>query len=156
VKLLNLHSGAVLARAKQRGVPLASIEACIVERRGDRWIVDVDHPAYPKQHGVAADLSERRVSERPASPIVLGAIGPGTELAKLLKRFGIDSSPQCQCRSMARKMDAWGPDECSRPERIDEVLAVMRAEAAKRSLPFLDTIGRMLIRRAIANARRAV
>jgi hypothetical protein len=52
-------------------------------------------------------------------------------------------------------MDAWGPDECARPERIDEVVAVMREEAKSRGLPFLDAAGRLLVRRAIANARRA-
>jgi hypothetical protein len=51
-------------------------------------------------------------------------------------------------------MDAWGPDECSRPERIDKVVAVMRAEAEARGLPFLDVAGRMLVRRAIQNARK--
>jgi hypothetical protein len=51
-------------------------------------------------------------------------------------------------------MDAWGCDECSKPERIDEVVAVMRAEAEARGLPFLDVAGRLLVRRAIANARR--
>jgi hypothetical protein len=52
-------------------------------------------------------------------------------------------------------MDQWGPDECSKPERIDEVVAVMREEAAARGLPFLDVAGRMLVRRAISNARKA-
>jgi hypothetical protein len=51
-------------------------------------------------------------------------------------------------------MDAWGCDEASKPERIDEVVAVMRAEAEARGLPFLDVAGRMLVRRAISNARR--
>jgi hypothetical protein len=51
-------------------------------------------------------------------------------------------------------MDAWGPDECSKPERIAEVVAVMRAEAEARGLPFLDLAGRVLVRRAIQNARR--
>jgi len=51
-------------------------------------------------------------------------------------------------------MDLWGCDECSKPERIEEVVAVMRAEAAARNLPFLDVAGRMLVRRAISNARR--
>jgi hypothetical protein len=51
-------------------------------------------------------------------------------------------------------MDAWGCDECSKPERIDEVVAVMRAEAEARGLPFLDIAGRLLVRRAISNARR--
>jgi hypothetical protein len=55
---------------------------------------------------------------------------------------------------MAAQMDAWGPDGCERPERINEVVAVMRAEAEARGLPFVDLAGRMLVRRAIANARR--
>jgi hypothetical protein len=81
--------------------------------------------------------------------------GPGTELSKLLKRFRIEPTPTCACRAKAAEMDAWGCDECSTPERIDEVVAVMRAEAKARGLPFLDAVGRMLVRRAIQNARRA-
>lgn len=81
--------------------------------------------------------------------------GPGTELSKLLKRFGIEPTPTCQCRAKAAEMDAWGPDECEKPERIEEVVAVMRAEAEARGLPFLDIAGRLLVRRAIRNARRA-
>ena len=81
--------------------------------------------------------------------------GPGTELSQLLKRFGIEPTPTCACRAKAAEMDAWGPDECSKPERIEEVVAVMREEAQARGLPFLDAAGRMLVKRAIANARRA-
>ena len=80
--------------------------------------------------------------------------GPGTELSKLLKRFGIEPTPTCQCRAMSQKMDQWGCDECERPERIDEVVKVMREEATARGLPFIDIAGRMLVRRAIQNARR--
>lgn len=80
--------------------------------------------------------------------------GPGTELSNLLKRFGIEPTPTCQCRAKSAQMDAWGPDECERPERIDEVVAVMREEAKARGLPFLDAVGRMLVRRAIKLARQ--
>jgi hypothetical protein len=52
-------------------------------------------------------------------------------------------------------MDAWGCDECSKHERVDEVVAVMRAEAEARGLPFLDAAGRLLVKRAIHNARKA-
>jgi len=88
-----------------------------------------------------------------AAPAI--AHGPGTELSKLLKRFGIEPTPTCACRAKAAEMDAWGCDECERPERIDEVVAVMREEAKARGLPFLDAVGRMLVRRAISNARRS-
>ncbi|NBW80039.1 MAG: hypothetical protein EBR27_13715, partial [Betaproteobacteria bacterium] len=50
------------------------------------------------------------------------AHGPGTELSKLLKRFGIEPTPTCACRAKAAEMDAWGCDEASKPERIDEVV----------------------------------
>jgi hypothetical protein len=92
--------------------------------------------------------------EPAAQPPVPPPRGPGSELSKLLKRLGIEPKPTCTCRAKAAQMDAWGPDECSRPERIDEVVAVMRAEAEARGLPFLDVAGRMLVRRAIRNARR--
>jgi len=105
-------------------------------------------------------LEQSRTTEQPivevaaaddAAPI---GRGPGTELSKLLKRFGIEPTPTCACRAKAAEMDAWGPDECEKPERIAEVVAVMRAEAEARGLPFLDVAGRMLVRRAIKNARR--
>ena len=84
----------------------------------------------------------------------LDSSGPGTELSKLLKRFGIEPTPTCACRAKAAEMDAWGPDECEKPERIAEVVAIMRAESEARGLPFFNLAGRLLVRRAIANARR--
>ena len=99
--------------------------------------------------GASSRLSE----PPPVEQIPTG--GPGTELSKLLKRFGINPTPTCQCRAKQQQMDQWGCDECERPDRIDEVVAVMRAEAEARGLPFLDIAGRMLVRRAIRNARKA-
>jgi hypothetical protein len=51
-------------------------------------------------------------------------------------------------------MDQWGPAECEKPERIAEILAAMRDNAQKRGLPFIELAARLLIRRAISNARR--
>ena len=99
--------------------------------------------------------AETRWKDGAAMIATLHQGGPGTELSRLLKRFGIEPTPTCACRAKAAEMDRWGPDECSRPERIDEVVAVMREEAKARNLPFLDAAGRLLVRRAIANARRA-
>lgn len=85
---------------------------------------------------------------------VTASRGPGTELKKLLARIGIVSSPDCSCHHVAAEMDVWGADECERPERINYVIAAMRDNAQRRGLPFLDAAGRLLVRRAIANARR--
>jgi hypothetical protein len=83
--------------------------------------------------------------------------GPGTELKKLLAGwpFRITASPDCSCNQIAAQMDAWGPDECERAERIEYILAAMRENAEKRGLPFFDAAGRFLIRRAIKNARKS-
>ncbi len=120
-------------------------DAATSERYRELWD---SHPLLPSAAQPDAPLPVGFVLPLPPS-------GPGTELSKLLKRFGIEPTPTCQCRAKAAEMDAWGPDECEKPERIEEVVAVMRAEAEARGLPFLDVAGRLLVRRAIRNARRA-
>ncbi|NBX24251.1 MAG: hypothetical protein EBR52_09180 [Microbacteriaceae bacterium] len=134
------------SRCFERGYTIDEVMPCVVARDGDIWTINIDHPAYPRHPKPGFEL--------PTPPPAPLPSGPGTELSKLLKRFGIEPTPTCQCRAKAAEMDAWGPDECEKPERIEEVVAVMRAEAEARGLPFLDVAGRMLVRRAIKNARR--
>jgi hypothetical protein len=118
---------------------------CVVAQDGDTITVDETHEAYPR---------EPKPGFAPPTPSPAPNHGPGTELKKLLKRFGIEPTPTCSCRSKAAQMDAWGCDECSRTERIEEVVGVMREEAKGRGLPFIDAVGRMMVKRAIHNARR--
>jgi hypothetical protein len=139
--MITCHRSNLEARCNERGYTLDEVMPCVVSQDGDEWTIDVDHPAYPRVS---------RLPELPAPP----THGPGTELSKLLKRLGIEPTPTCSCRAKAQQMDMWGCDEASKPERIDEVVAVMRAEAEARGLPFLDIAGRLLVRRAISNARR--
>lgn len=134
------------ARCRQRGYTLDEVAACIVSRDGDTVTVDVDHPAYPRQP--KPGFTPKTPEPSPPAP----ARGPGTELKKLLKRVGITASPNCSCNARARTMDQWGCDKCE--ERIDEIVGWLREEAAKRRLPFIDAAGRMIVRRAIKNARR--
>ena len=78
----------------------------------------------------------------------------GTALSKLLARFGINADEKgCKCKSRAARMDAAGCEWCE--AHLDEIVGWLREEATKRKLPFIDAAGRMLVRRAIANARRA-
>jgi hypothetical protein len=138
------HRSHLAARCHQRGYTLEEVRACIVSEDGDTITVDETHEAYPRTP---------KPGFLPTPPVPNS--GPGTELSRLLERFGIEPTPTCKCRAKAAQMDAWGPEECSKPARVDEVVAVMREEAAKRGLPFLDAVGRMLVRRAIRNARKA-
>lgn len=141
--MISCHRSHLESRCRERGYTLGEVMQCVVAQEGDEWTIDVDHLAYPRH-------------SRPGfhQPALTPLVGPGKELSALLKRFGIEPTPTCACRAKAAQMDAWGCDECSKPERIEEVLAVMREEAKARGLPFLDVAGRVLVRRAIANARR--
>jgi hypothetical protein len=139
--MITCHRSYLEARCSERGYTLDEVLPCVVSQDGDEWTIDTDSEFYPLVS---------RLPEPPSPP----THGPGTELSKLLKRFGIEPTPTCQCRAKQQQMDQWGCDEASKPERIDEVVAVMRAEAEARGLPFLDIAGRMLVRRAIKNARK--
>lgn len=143
--LIRCHRAHLEARCAERGYSLEEVMPCVVKKVGDEWTVDVASEFYPRSPAVGYEFFSA-----PIAPVR----GPGTELSKLLKRFGIEPTPTCQCRAKAAQMDAWGADECEKPERIDEVVAVMRAEAAARGLPFLDAAGRLLVKRAIKNARK--
>lgn len=83
--------------------------------------------------------------------------GPGTELKALLAGwpFRIVASPDCKCNARARYMDEKGCDWCESPEGMAEILAFLREAAEERGLPFLHAAARLLVRRAIANARKA-
>lgn len=80
------------------------------------------------------------------------ASGPGTELHCLLGKLGVKASAHCDCISRINRMDEMGCDWCE--ANIEEIVGWLRESAAKRGLPFLDAAGRVLVRRAIANARR--
>ena len=79
--------------------------------------------------------------------------GPGTELKKLLARVGITSTPDCACNARAAEMDRQGVEWCE--ANLDTIVGWLREQAEARGLPFLDVAGRLLVRRAIANARKA-
>ncbi len=79
--------------------------------------------------------------------------GPGTELKKLLAAFGTYEVKGCKCRDRALAMDKNGIEWCE--ANIPTITGWLRDEAAKRKLPFFDAAGRLIIKRAIHNARRA-
>ena len=137
------------ARCRERGYTLNEVMACVISQDGDQWTIDVDHPAYPRhpKPGFVATQPE------PAQP----SHGPGTELKALLAGwpFRIVATADCKCTTRAAYMDAKGCDWCESPEGMAEILGFLREAAEERGLPFVDMAGRMLVRRAIHNARKA-
>jgi len=139
------------ARCSQRGYTLDEVRACIVSQDGDQITVDETHPAYPREPKPGFVPPQATAAPQPPAP----THGPGVELKKLLKLIGITATPNCSCNARARRMDveeAREPGWCE--AHLDEIVGWLREEAEKRKLPFLDVAGRVLVRRAISNARR--
>ncbi len=124
----------LVARCNERGYTFAQVEPCIVSRDGDAITVDETHEAYPR-----------------VKPVASG--GAGTELKKLLGRIGIRSSPSCKCNARARELDARGVTWAE--ANTETVCGWLREESERRRLPFLPVAARLLVRRAIKNARAA-
>ena len=81
--------------------------------------------------------------------------GKSPELKKLLARVGITASPDCSCNARVAEMDRREqetPGWCE--ANLDTIVGWLREQAEARGLPFLDLAGRLIVRRAIANARR--
>ena len=147
MRVLNLSSGEVLARASERGRDASAIMPCVKKDLGNgRWLVDVEHPSYPHGSNRPPLPQATTVASLPAP-----SQGPGAELKRLLARIGIVASPNCSCNARARQMDLWGPDECL--NRLDEISGWLAEEAAKRKLPYVAALGKHLVRRAVAIAR---
>lgn len=142
-------------RCEERGYAFEKASACIVATDGEIITVDETHPAYPSPIG-QIETSEQWLNRQISS--IQGAAptnGPGTELKKLLAKIGITATPTCSCNARARRMDeeeSREPGWCE--AHLDEIVGWLREEAKKRGLPFLDIAGRVLVRRAIRNARR--
>lgn len=83
------------------------------------------------------------------------ATGAGSELKRVLAGwpFYLVAEPDCTCHAMAARMDEMGCDWCASDEGIDEILATLRENAAKRGLPYMEAAARMLVKRAISTAR---
>jgi hypothetical protein len=82
--------------------------------------------------------------------------GPGTKLTELLSTLGFSHNPTCNCQDKSDLMDA---NEAAQPgwckENINVIIQWMREESERRRMPFIDAIARLLVMRAIRNARKA-
>jgi len=79
--------------------------------------------------------------------------GPGDFLHSLLGKLGINPTKKCKCKSRIHLMNVWGPDGCEK--NLDKIENWLREEAKAQDLPYWGFAAKLLIRRAISNARRA-
>lgn len=140
------------AAMKTHRIAMRSLEA-VASNRAEGYLDAVRAAAIEvgERHVLLSDSEYQRLREQ--YPPLRVPDGPGTELKKLLRSVGIVASPGCSCNARAQRMDERGCDWCE--QNLDEIVGWLREEATKRRLPFIDAAGRVLVRRAIANARRA-
>jgi len=73
--------------------------------------------------------------------------GPGTELTKILRLFGITYTPECACGDRAKFMNSVGIEWCKANKQ--SIVAWMKEEAEKRKLPFWKFGATMIVTWAI-------
>jgi len=78
--------------------------------------------------------------------------GPGAILSGMIKKIGIVMTQGCSCRRHAIEMNEKGNDWCE--ANIDTIVGWLREEASKRRLPFLDSVGKLMVNRAIKKSRK--
>lgn len=75
--------------------------------------------------------------------------GPGTELALMLNKLGIKECTTCHIH--ARTMNKHGCDWCE--ENEETILQWLREGAERNSVPFVKTVAKWFLRKAIKRAR---
>lgn len=80
--------------------------------------------------------------------------GPGTELKKLVSWFiWLRDVKDCNtCYDREQQMNQWGPDECRK--NITTIVEWLRESAAKHSIPFSETLVKIIINKAIRNSEK--
>lgn len=136
--------------------------ALIFEREGtiNRGLVWVNEETLRKinpNHKALKVIEARSNSNRQAMSPMQPAPqeGPGTELKKLLAKIGIVPSANCSCNAKAREMNQKGAEWCE--QNIETIIGWLRDEhqLQKVKLPFIEVGVKLLIKRAIRNARKA-
>jgi hypothetical protein len=157
--MISAHKNFFIQRCAERGYDLKEAMQCVAKKDGDTWTIDENNPAYPRarqNHAATEGMSFRRrnpVDQKSAASPAVGH-GPGTELKRLLAGFPfyIKTTPNCRCNARAKQMDAWGIAGCE--QRAGLIVGWLKEEAERRKLPFIDAAGRLLLKRAIAAARK--
>jgi hypothetical protein len=142
--IVTCHKAHLEAVCRDRGYAVEEAMPCVISQDGDQWSIDTSHPAYPMK------------PKEGFQPLAIPEThGPGTELRALLSMIGITSSPDCQCNQRARFMDEIElkePGWCE--SNLETICDWLQEEATKRNLPFLRMAGKILVRKAIRNARK--
>lgn len=77
---------------------------------------------------------------------------PGSILASMFSSIGIKAGPQCSCKRHALEMNRKGIEWCE--NNMDTILGWLKEETEKRKLPWVETVARMVVNRALSKAKK--
>ncbi len=86
------------------------------------------------------------------SRAVVATGGAGTELKNIITKFGLKPGLNCKCGQHIREMDTNGVEWCE--QSMDTITEWLREEAQRAKLPFTEIGAKLLIKRAISNAKK--
>lgn len=78
--------------------------------------------------------------------------GPGSILSGMFSSLGITASANCSCKKHAIEMNTKGNDWCE--QNMETIMSWLKEESTKRNLPFIETIAKLIVQRAISKSRR--
>lgn len=78
--------------------------------------------------------------------------GPGTMLHSMFSALGIKSGPNCSCKRHAIEMNTRGVEWCE--ANVDTIVGWLEEESRKRKIPWVETVARMVVNRAINKSRK--
>ncbi len=130
MNLIKTNKQDLAERCAERLYDLEDVMACVVDKDGDEWTIDVDNEAYPR-------------SMKP---------GVGSELKTILKVFGITSTPTCSCNARARTMNKEGIEWCKSNRNL--ICDWLKEEADRRGLPYFRFAARKILNMAITRAEK--
>jgi hypothetical protein len=139
--------------ATVKGVSIEALNAAAVSKPAS-YLKDVLSYVVERTatHVVFDDADYYMLRDKYSGDVDPSLRGVGTELHRLLGYFGVHMKPGCSCRGRMVQMNKWGVQGCE--ENIETIVEWLKEEAARRNLPYITAAGRMLVRRAIHNARK--
>lgn len=108
--MITCHRFFLEQRCRERGYRIDDVMPCVVSQQGNRWTIDINHPAYPR-------AMFRRVAI-------------GDVIGNLLSKAGITKKrvshwlggKQCRCEIRQRQANEWGYKQQDKIERMSRRL----------------------------------
>lgn len=123
---------------------------CVLEQRDGKWYC-INCNGLPLKESTYKRQCKNDKRSREVVNIGFPQ-GVGIELKRLLRKIGITPKTGCKCKDHAKQMDDLGVEWCL--QNVETIADWMQEEAKERKIPFLRVGAKILVKKAIRNAKR--